>query len=161
MRQFAFNFIKAEQVIDFVMAGGVALERGDALRLPSWYLMKLYLEHQGSLSGKDEAGVMMDMLHPIRDLIRNNVTAVAILENFETSLRLFNRALGVPDLDWKAAFERRGVRNSDTTYHDEEKISLEHAWTDSGIKDYIGVDIMLYEHAMDVFREQANRYGLL
>lgn len=161
VRQFALNYINPDDVVNFVKAGGVVREQGDELNLPGWYLLKAYLEHQGSLAGKDEAGVMMDMLHPIRNLIRENITVVAVLEDFERSLHMFNKALGMTGLDWKAAFETRGVFKSNKKYHDVAKDSLRKAWTNSEIKDYMALDLLLYEHAIDVSREQAERYGLL
>lgn len=56
------------------------------------------------------------MLIPTLDLLRNNYTAVGILEEFDDTLELFDRALGMMDLDWRKMFHMHGIQNSDYTY---------------------------------------------
>ena len=102
---------------------------------------------------------MYEMLQPVQDLLRDRYT-VGILEEFNTTLSLFNAALEVPDVDWHEKYANEGIRNKDTRYFEEEAAALEEAWTNSEIKKYMRLDLILYEHAVDVFHQQARAYGL-
>ena len=48
----------------------------------------------------------------------------------------------------------------DLQFSEEKAASLAEAWTNSEIKKYMQLDLLLYEHAVDVFHEQSRAYGL-
>ena len=133
-----------------------------------WYILKEYLESQGprvyrELGDETEAlpdGALYDMLQPACDLLRSNFSAVGILEHFDDSLKLFNSALAMPDFNWTLAFQKMGVRNQDNKYATESHNTLAEAWTNTEIKRYIGLDLLLYDHAVAVFNEQKAMYGI-
>lgn len=160
MRQFVLDLVPADDVIKFVKKGGIEGDYENPLKLPGWYLLKKYLENLGDDSGKSEAEVMSGMLHPTRDLLSFNFSAVGILENFNTTLDLFDAALEMPNMNWRSAFESAGVMNVDKAFISEKGKALQSAWIDSDIKEYISLDLLLYEHALDVFKAQVKLYGL-
>ena len=93
-------------------------------------------------------------------MIRDNYTAVGILEEFDTTLSLYDVALSIPGIDWQTQFARQGKKTVERKYADQEAASLAEAWTNTEIRKYMQLDILLYEHAVDVFREQSQAYGV-
>ena len=90
----------------------------------------------------------------------NGYAAVGILEEWNTTLSLFDRALGMPDMDWQHDFQQDGRQNVDVSFQELRAETLEKAWTDPELKRYLRLDLLLYEHAVAVFRKQARSYGL-
>ena len=82
------------------------------------------------------------------------------MEDFNTTLSLFNAALGMPGMDWHHEFEDYGEQNVLSRMKQEKADTLEKAWTDPELKRYMRLDLLLYEHAVDVFHQQARSYGL-
>lgn len=160
VRQFALSSVEVDEVYEFVRNGGVVLENDNAMDLPGWYLVKKFLDHKGHLQGGDESTVLFGMLQEIRDSLHEDFAVVGILEKFEETLELFNNELKMPHLDWKANFRKTGIRNVDSVFLTEKEQALELAWTNSEIKSYINVDLLLYEHAVDVFEEMLRHRGL-
>lgn len=96
----------------------------------------------------------------MKELITNNYAAVGILENFNSTLHLLNRALGIPAMDWPRAFSRNGVRNSRRSDDAEKEKVMEAAASDTRVQSFIRLDIMLYDYALRIHQEQLLDYGL-
>ena len=134
--------------------------------LGGWYLLEKYLdnkylEDQVTTSRHMEIPdvAMYKMIRPVQDLLRDRYT-VGILEEFNTTLSLFDIALDMPGVDWHKQYVGEGAMNVDRTYEEEKVAALVEAWTNSEIKQYMRLDLVLYEHAVDVFHQQARAYGL-
>lgn len=132
--------------------------------------MKLYLEdlHAAELAEASRAEskalkdlVMRRLLQPAEKLLSEKYTAVGILEKWETSLLLFNDALQLPDYDWPTGFHRIGKKNGDGTFHTQEQEALALAWTDTELKKFLWLDLLLYDHAVSVHNRQVAQYGLV
>ncbi|CAM9581378.1 unnamed protein product [Sphacelaria rigidula] len=168
LRQFALALVDQNDVLEsdwLGLSGGDPRDRHDS----GWYIMKRYLETEGrklegTVGEEDESlpedRAMDDMLQPVRDLLRDNFTAVGILESFDDTLELFNRALEVPGLDWRSQFKAQGSKNVDNQYKEREKAALAEAWTNAEIKKYINLDLLIYEHAVAVFNQQKRLYSI-
>ncbi|CAN0486704.1 unnamed protein product, partial [Scytosiphon promiscuus] len=94
------------------------------------------------------------------DLLRDRYAAVGILEEWESTLSLFNAALAVPGMDWHERFESTGKLNVDVRFEGQKREALEGAMTDAEIKRHLWLDLLLYEHAVDVFQRQKQVYGI-
>lgn len=162
VRQFALSLMSFDDVTDYLLSpegGGLTKEK--VLPIPGWYMLKLYLDDQdGAGYGDIPDAAMYEMLRPVQELIRDRYAVVGILEQFNTTLSLLDAALDMPGLDWHKAFERRGKENVDARFERQKQEAIVEALTDSEIKKYIRLDLLLYEHAVDVFRDQAKLYGL-
>lgn len=161
LRQFALSMIPADDVMKHVTSEtGRNLTARDISVTPGWYLLKMYLDDQAGVSGYGNVpdAAMYDTLIPVQDLLRDSYAAVGILEEFNTTLSLFDAALKIPGVDWSASFDRGGKKNIDSVYKREEELSLVEAWANSEIKSYLHFDLLLYEHAVDVFHQQAQKY---
>ncbi|CAM9600136.1 unnamed protein product [Ectocarpus fasciculatus] len=115
---------------------------------------------------KDAAATTPDaplyaLLQPAMDLITHGYVAVGILEKWNTTLQLFDHALEMPGVHWGAQFAFSGRKNVDNMNKQLEEETLQQAWTDSELKKYMRLDLLLYEHAVDVFHQQARMHGLL
>ena len=66
----------------------------------------------------------------------------------------------MPGMDWHQEFEDNGEQNVLSRMKQEKADTLEKAWTDPELKRYMRLDLLLYEHAVDVFHQQARSYGL-
>lgn len=93
-------------------------------------------------------------------MLRDKYTAVGILESFNATARLFNRALEVPDFDWVKAHNIAGNQEVDSVSGDEEREVLRDAWEDADIKKFIALDLLLYEQAVSVHVRQLEHYRL-
>lgn len=100
------------------------------------------------------------LLAPVQRLLRDKYTAVGILENFNMTARLFNRALDVPDFDWVKAKNVVGNKKVDLVSGDEEREVLQDTWEDTDIKKFIALDLLLYEQAVSVHLRQLEHYRL-
>lgn len=85
----------------------------DCRRTSGWYRLKLYLDHQGSISGGNENTVMNKLLPDVQNLIRDQMDAVGLIEQFSTTLALFNRTLDMPDMNWTRSFSKLGIHNAE------------------------------------------------
>lgn len=166
VRQFALSWVTYDEVLDYFMSSsaGKNMTEQALARVPGWYMLKVYLDDQSR--GDSQHGeslpdaAMRKMLEPVKDLLLNGYAAVGILEEFNTTLSLFNAALEMPGVDWPREFDRAGKENVDLRFQQEKKEALATAWASSEIKSYIRLDLSLYEHAVDVFHQQAALYGL-
>ncbi|CAM9522431.1 unnamed protein product [Ectocarpus sp. 8 AP-2014] len=178
VRQFALGFVPSDGVQEYIRTPEAqALHDFDLKKVAGWYQLKMYLERpeQGDrgVPGQSEAmtvehdaaatleGPLYDLLQPAMDLIRHGYAAVGILEQWNTTLRLFDHALEIPGMYWGAQFAEGGKQRVDYKNKRLESETLKQAWTDSELKKYMRLDLLLYEHAVDVFHEQARGYDLL
>ena len=83
------------------------------------------------------------------------------MEEFNTTLSLFDAALGMPGMEWYHEFEDIGEQNVFSEMKQKKAEILEKAWTDPELRKYMRLDLLLYEHAVEVFHQQARSYGLL
>lgn len=151
LRQYTLGKLDADAVMQSARS---AKERA---QLPGWYLVKQHL-----MSGGDDAdAALRDTLEPAKALLRDEYAAVGILEEFNTTLHLFDSSLAMPGLDWSGSFGRQGVVNKNNRFESAETTAaLEAAWQDDRIKHFLRLDMELYEHAVRVFHDQASKAGL-
>lgn len=170
MRQLSLSLVSADDVMEFSRSDKAREMLPASVRkvsnLPGWYLLKMYLDDRASSSKYGHAQnipdvAMYEMMNPVQDLLRDKYAAVGILEEFNTTLSLFNAALTMPGLDWHHQFVDEGiVRVVDSRYSEEKEVVLADAWTNWDIRKYMQLDIVLYEHAVDVFHQQSQKYGV-
>ncbi|CBJ25709.1 conserved unknown protein [Ectocarpus siliculosus] len=157
LRQFALGFVPSDDVQE--------------------YQLKMYLERpqkeDGGVLGQREAmtahqdaaatpdAPLYELLQPAMDLVRDGYVAVGILEQWNTTLRLFDHTLDMPVMNWEEQFAESGKHHVDIVNKQLEIETLQQAWTDSELKKYMRLDLLLYEHAVDVFHQQARSHGLL
>lgn len=152
LRQFSLGGLD----VDAVMRSARSDEERE--KLPGWYLVKQLLL---SMSGGDDAdAALVDALEPAKALLRDEYTAVGILEEFNTTLHLFDSVLAMPGLDWISFGRQRIVNKNKKFGRAETAAALEAAWNDERIKHFLRLDIELYEHAVRVFHDQATQAGM-
>ncbi|CAM9713034.1 unnamed protein product [Ectocarpus fasciculatus] len=142
---------------------------------PGWYELKLYLQQQleeqdesprgsdwsgGAAAAASGAATIAHLLQPVQEVLANEYAAVGVLEQWDTSLLLFNEALRMPGFDWPEAFGTIGRKNSDGTFHKEEAEMLLRSWTDPRLRRYLSLDLLLYDYAVSVHNQQVEKYGL-
>lgn len=86
---------------------------------------------------------------------------VGILEEWNTTLALFDTALGMPGFDWRKSYAKEGIQHVNAEFEKLKAETLEEAWTDPELKQYMQLDLLLYEQAVDVFHVQARSHGVL
>lgn len=138
---------------------------------PGWYLLKQYVESRapftaaaptaGGSSLEASAAWMHQYLRPVEDLLKHQYAAVGILEEFDTTLALFNVTLDIPGLNWPTAFQNIGRWNRDEVFAQEEAETLLRGEVDPDIQDTLWLDVLLYDYAVGVFHAQAKEHGLL
>lgn len=164
-RQFVLSLVDADAVMEYSRTDAARETLPSSVRrvskLPGWYLLKMYL-HADKAAASKYGGIpeaeMYDMLQPVQDLLRDTYDAIGILEDFENTLSLFDAALAMPGVDWHKQFTSEGPQKKNDRDKEEKEVALAEAWTSSEIKKYMQLDILLYEHAVDVFRQQTQDY---
>lgn len=139
------------------------------LSCTAWHLVKLHLEKTNPKSYHSshfvtnrrplEEEAMYPHLEAAQERLSNDYAAVGILEDFDTSLRLFNAALGVPNLDWVRRFRGR-INPAQKEQLSDKKGVLEHAWTNLALRRYLALDLLLYDHVVAVHAKQVAEHGL-
>lgn len=112
-----------------------------------------------STGSTDEQSLYL-LLTPTLEIISSKYAAVGILEEMTTTMRLFNSALGMGHFNWTVALRRVGHSNTDKQLKDEEHAAVREALADPAIIKFISLDIILYEHAVNVYKRQLREYGL-
>lgn len=67
----------------------------------------------------------------------------------------------MPRMDWQHDFLQEGRQNVDDSFQQLRAETLEKALTDPELKKYLRLDLLLYEHAVAVFHQQARSHGLV
>ena len=136
-----------------------------------WYKVKRYLEDLQQQSSTDNITALLGdyqnddpslykILEPALETISSRYAAVGILEDFNTTMHLFDRALGIPNFSWVVDSQRVGEANSDDKKKAEERDARVKFSTDPSLKKFIWLDMILYEHALSVHAKQVKEYGL-
>lgn len=164
VRQFALSLVDSDEVMAYARSpeGRAKLPQvPDVDKVSGWYLLKMYLDNKASAVGVDIPDIALyDMLEPIQEMLRSDYVAVGILEEFNTTLSLFDAALDMPGVDWQGGFLKEGRVNVDRVFKAKEAAALEQAWTDPKIRKLIWLDLLLYSQAVAVFHDQVRSFGL-
>ncbi|CAM9612169.1 unnamed protein product, partial [Laminaria digitata] len=166
MRQFVLGLLSIDDVLEYSHTDAVDAtlpHKGKKSRPTSgWYLVKLYLEYLNLPSKTEdipESGLYA-MLQPVQDLLRDHYSAIGILEDYNTTLSLFNTALDMPGVDWHEMFGNMGQARVGKVSKEEKEAMLAEALTNSEIKKYMQLDLLLYDHAVELFRLQAQAHDI-
>lgn len=166
VRQFVLSFVSIDHVLEYSKTDAVKQMLPETVKrpgvIPGWFFVKLYLENHtlAPINKVLPDGALYAMLQPVQDLLRDNYSAVGILEEYNTTLSVFNAALDMPRVDWHETFKTVGHVNVNNKYQDEKTATLAEAWTNSEIKKYLQLDLLLYEHAVVLFHQQARAYDI-
>lgn len=163
MRQYIMAFFTPEQIM--TSPAVQAVEES----FPGWYKVGLFVnELFANETAEADAGttnVMYDkamerFLEPAMEIL-NTYAAVALLEDFENGLRLFEESLGIPELTWLEDFKAQGMKNEGVEEKSaEHEETLKSAMTDPDIRKFLSLDILLYDHAVALYSKQLVEYGL-
>ncbi|CAM9117794.1 unnamed protein product [Ectocarpus sp. 13 AM-2016] len=135
---------------------------------PAWYKTKLYLEGLLGYPGKTSSAAkhtthdewqsewIPKLLLPVEELLRSNYAAVGILEHWQKSMTLFDHALEIPGFNWTVASASLAPQKSQKEMT-EKKAMLAAAMTDSVLRQYVWLDMLLYEYACSLHKEQLSR----
>lgn len=160
LRQFALSQLSWEEV-------NASRAAKNCKRCSAWFKVKLYLKEQEANSPSNNSSSMLNdeglerFLEPAQELIGNKYAAVGLLEEFNATLRMFTRALEMPGMDWVALYKSAGSKNVHRAESAERAATVRLAWTDPSIREYISLDLLLYEHAEAVHARQVAQYGLV
>lgn len=164
VRQFALSLVDSDEVMAYARSpeGRAKLPQvPDVDKVSGWYLLKMYLDDKASAVGVDIPDIAMyDMLEPIQEMLRSDYAAVGILEEFNTTLSLFDAALDMPGVNWQSSFFEKGRVNVDHMFKAQEAAALEQAWTDPKVQKFIWLDLLLYSQAVAIFHDQVRSFGL-
>lgn len=95
-------------------------------------------------------------------MVRDGYTAVGLLEEWNTTLALFDKVFNVPGIHWGNDYAKQGDRNVLVANHYTQRAEvLEKAWTDEKLRKHMHLDLLLYDHAVHVFRQHARSHDLL
>lgn len=125
----------------------------------AWYLQRQFMEAQSDRHDAPDAA-LYEMLAPAKELLNTSFAAVGILENFNATMSLFDRALQMPGETWLQWYQKIGKRNVDQVHRQKEEAALAEALTDPRLKHFLKLDLELYGHAVKVHHEMLERYAL-
>eukprot|EP00904_Undaria_pinnatifida_P012570 jgi/Undpi1/8443/HiC_scaffold_25.g10911.m1 len=153
VRQFALAYVQPEAVLTSPLAQTEPNH-------PAWYLLKRYMDGpRNPLGTKVTDSAMRPLLEPIERLLSEKYTAVGILEQWDTTMELFNGVLEFPNFNWTEAFDSQGSQNiNEGEAHRVEEEAMNKALTDVKIKHHLWLDLILYEHAVAVHEVQLAQY---
>ncbi|CAM9162767.1 unnamed protein product [Ectocarpus sp. 13 AM-2016] len=135
---------------------------------PAWYKAKLYFEgllgYPGSTSSTTKHTAhdewqsvwIPKLLQPVEELLRSNYAAVGITEHWQNSMTLFDHALEMPGLNWTVASASLAPQKSQNQMK-EKKAALATAMTDPVLRQCVWLDMLLYEYACSLHKEQLSR----
>lgn len=174
LRQFSVDLIPAEDVMEYIHSiAGTGNDFHGLLgkHVPGWVLLKLYLQNLGRRSSNEsnpdenrtaeeyEEAALSPMLERVMENLEQ-YTAVGILEEFNASLSLFDSTLNIPGISWRDGFSKQGAAMVDKEHETPEKAAKSTAFLSTEIKKYLFLDIVLYDHALAVFRHQLEQNGI-
>ena len=125
---------------------------------------KMYLEGRltsGGVRGDTEdidAAKMLSMLQAVEELMKTEYVAVGILEHWDSSMLLFDRALEMPNYSWVNVSSTISAHNSNKMKGKNHVLAA--AFTDSELAKHIWLDLILYDFAVSVHKEQLAHYNL-
>eukprot|EP00752_Nemacystus_decipiens_P011479 g10191.t1 len=178
LMQFVLAFVKPEDIVPDEKTWADSPKTSTCLRpyvrgnrkpqgCPGWYRLKLFVERRSMCTGQageeSECGStphslsqewMHQFLRPVMDILSEKYTAVGIMEQWNTSMRLFQATLELPGMDWLAAFKAEGTANALSAHQRAREETLRRAMRDSNIRELLWLDILLYDHAVNVFNKQ-------
>lgn len=165
LRQFGLGFLDAHDVVDPDTLDEVCRRtKGDRghgdVCVPAWYKQKQYLS---SLHAAETAETSLPestiswLLSPVQDILSKRYAAVGILEEWQTTMELFDATLGIEGFEWVRQFQTTGKTN-DGKFVTAEHRALKEAWMSSELKSFIWLDILLYDHAVAVHKMQVAQY---
>lgn len=97
----------------------------------------------------------------MQKLLRDNYKAVGVVEEFDSTMALFDRAGVIPGTRWAATYRKLGVANTNEAPDAEQSTALRHALLSEEIKQYLWLAILLYDHAVAVFHDLARQHGIV
>ncbi len=150
MRQFILSYFSFDAVLDY------ADEHNIEPSVDVWYKLKNYMGHEDGYEHQIYEHEMYELIEPVKEIISNHYL-VGILENFNSTLELFDYQLDMPLVDWKHEYGLQGLANKNR-FDDEKKVAILDAFSNENheIYKYMELDIILYEHAIDVFNSQVD-----
>lgn len=155
LTQFAMGTVSSDAVKEWATSLGKP-RKG----LSAWHLLKEYVSH-GPGGGAEGGAILESVLETAKQVLSTQYAAVGIAEDLRTTMRLFNKALLMPHLDWSTSLERRSADTKKEECDAIEDEAFRKALENPRILGALKLDILLYDHAALVFREQVVRYGLL
>lgn len=153
MRQFALASVSQSAVKEWAARAQVA--RGVSV----WYLVKEYLTRGGIA----EDAVLEGLLQPVKDLLSTQYAAVGIATELDTTMRLFEKALSAEGAGWSSALSKlrtKDLDEEDVEYDNTDSATFRDALANPRIASALRLDVLLYDHALRVFKEQALHYGV-
>lgn len=101
------------------------------------------------------------MLQPVQNVLSTQYAAIGITEELDTTIILFDKALSTPKLHWSVFLESQmafdvGGEASDAV----NESVLQSALGNPRILAALKLDILLYEHAVEVLREQVASHSI-
>ena len=171
LRQFLYGDVAAADVAASQADDPLS---GNGKRYPGWWEMKRYLERLAvnrstvaAAAAKSpetltsvEYPVLKTFLEQAKKRLNEQYAAVGLIEDWPTTLRLFNTALQLPSYDWEHSYHSVGNKNSNHAFLDEADIALQAARADPDIQEFIRLDILLYEYALEVHAKQLEEHGI-
>lgn len=167
LRQFALASVKSEDVFHNAAVSDFceqARGHGDVC-IPAWYRLKQFLrlsqqeDTSGTMQPESELG---QFLSHAQETLNNRYAAVGIIEKWETTMKLFDKVLNLRGFEWEKKFQQTGKENgSGQQFESAEHRALEAAWQNTELKKFIWLDILLYDHALAVHRQQVADNGLM
>lgn len=143
LRQFAMGLVLWSDV-----KGWAARPGGPRDRSSTWHMLKQYFNRQSS--GGEISEEML--LEPTKQILSTAYTAIGIEEDMKATMTLFNKVLGMPDVDWVGSLRDHSAGKQDGDVVEAGRVEL--ALANPRIVDALKLDILLYEHAVAIFREQ-------
>ena len=155
----------------FVSRGLIELGLTPIFLTNRWYIVKRHLQSLQQQTPKNATGVFSNasstdeyslyaILEPALEVISSRYTAVGILEDMTTTMRLFDSALGMNHFNWTVEIQKLSARNEDLKRKSEEHAILHEAWNNPAIIKFISLDLILYEYATRIYAKQLEQYGL-
>lgn len=169
LRQFLYAGVSVKDVIASEASDPQVLSTN---RYPSWWRVKRYHENRAINSSSVAAAaaaseesfisieytVLKDFLAPVKELLSDRYSAVGIIEDWPTTLHLFDSVLKMPGFNWKYAYHKIGSKNINHQFLEEAETALQFAHEDLDIREFIRLDLLLYEHAREVHTKQFAKY---
>lgn len=162
MRQFVLAFVKAEDILASPSVQKLNPNLYGLFKVPA-YTEELFTNRTISLGGDPTFGIhdigMMKFLEPAMEILES-YAAVGIMEHFDESMKLYDAALGLPGMEWEKRNTKvyNTVRKPVASYQDE---LLNIALTDPRIREYMWLDLVLYDYAKSLFEKSLVEYDIM